>query len=126
MKSKFENMIGKEVDWETFRAYEEMYLVLPEGITKQQFVEMLNINAIPESPEAIERRKLNEEYKAGILSEINRLKDELKQSKERIEDIKIWINMGDEDGFWKSQLKHEKSSLERIKTEIRVQKMLLI
>ena len=55
MKQEFEQLIGKEVSYDTFRIYEEMYLAAPESVTKQVFVQMLNIDAIPESEEAIER-----------------------------------------------------------------------
>ena len=57
MKQEFEQLIGKEVSYDTFRIYEEMYLAAPESVTKQVFVQMLNIDAIPESEEAIERKE---------------------------------------------------------------------
>lgn len=57
MKYEFEEMVGKEVSVETYEIYEKMYMALPEGITKQQFVGMLNISAIPESEDAIERKR---------------------------------------------------------------------
>ena len=62
LKSEFEEMIGKQVTYDTFHMYENMYSALPENINKQQFVKMLNIDAIPEDPEAIERRKKREEF----------------------------------------------------------------
>ena len=53
LKSEFEEMIEKQVTYDTFQMYENMYSALPENINKQQFVKMLNIDAIPEDPEAI-------------------------------------------------------------------------
>ena len=57
LKSEFEEMIGKQVTYDTFQMYDTMYNALPENINKQQFVDMLNIDAIPEDPEAIECKK---------------------------------------------------------------------
>ena len=59
MKCEFEELIGKEVSYETFEMYESMYMALPENISKADFVNMLNIKAIPESEEAIHRRVNN-------------------------------------------------------------------
>ena len=70
LKSEFENLIGKQVTYGTFHMYEDMYSVLPENINKQQFVAMLNIDAIPEDPEAIERRKEKEWFDNDIKDQI--------------------------------------------------------
>lgn len=61
MKEEFEQLIGKEVSYDTFELYNSMYSVLPDKYTKQDFVNMLNVKEIPENPEAIERRKNKEE-----------------------------------------------------------------
>lgn len=70
LKSEFENMIGKQVTYSTFHMYEDMYNALPDNINKQQFVDMLNIDAIPEDPEAIERRKERERFANDIKDQI--------------------------------------------------------
>lgn len=70
LKSEFENMIGKQVTYRTFHMYEDMYNALPDNINKQQFVDMLNIDAIPEDPEAIERRKERERFTNDIKDQI--------------------------------------------------------
>lgn len=76
MKCEFEEMIGKEVTVEIFEMYDAMYLALPENVNKQQFVKMLNIEAIPESPEAIARREEREKFIAEIKQKIAELKIE--------------------------------------------------
>ena len=105
MKEEFEELIGKEVSYDTFSMYETMYSALPENVNKQRFVEMLNIEAIPESPEAIERRKKREEFINDINDQIASKKAEinyLEQENERYrryiteeeskEDIKLYRN----------------------------------
>lgn len=67
MKQEFEAMVGKEVTVETFEMYERMYMLTPETVSKQEFVKMLNIDAIPEDPKAIERRKERLEFVNGYI-----------------------------------------------------------
>lgn len=93
MKEEFEKLIGKEVSYDTFSMYEAMYNALPENVNKQQFVEMLNINAIPESEYATKRREdskaLTEEIKQKIREEqekINNLKKDITYYKSLIEE----------------------------------------
>lgn len=78
MKSEFEKLIGKEVSYDTFKIYDEMYRVLPENITKEKFVAMLNIEAIPESPEAIARREENERFVQDIKEQIAAKRSEIR------------------------------------------------
>ena len=105
MKEEFEELIGKEVSYDTFSMYETMYSALPENINKQQFVKMLNIDAIQEDPEAIERRKKREEFINDIKDQIAGKKSDIKyfeQENERYrryimeeeskEDIKLYRN----------------------------------
>lgn len=73
--------LGKEVSYETFRIYEEMYLAAPESVTKQKFVEMLNIAAIPESEEAIARKERAAEFRKEIDEKIAELKKWLEMTK---------------------------------------------
>lgn len=76
MKQEFEQLIGKEVDFDTFEMYNAMYIALPESVNKFQFVQMLNINEIPESPGAVARRKERELFITQIKQKINELKSE--------------------------------------------------
>lgn len=68
MKQEFEQLIGKTVEWDVFKMYEAMYMATE--LSKQEFVNLLNVRAIPEDPavvaarEANERRKL--EYRAQL------------------------------------------------------------
>ena len=103
MKQEFEQLIGKEVSYETFRLYEEMYLAAPESVTKQKFVEMLNIDAIPESEDAIERRQRAEarrqELQSQIAEERVRLHD-LQDSRKRYAQ---WGKEEENSEYWRRQ-----------------------
>lgn len=77
MQSEFEKMIGKKVSYETFEMYEKMYSALPENVTKQQFVEMLNVKSIPESEDAIARRAERDKFVEGIKKEIRDLDEKI-------------------------------------------------
>lgn len=125
MKVEFEQMIGKEVSYDTFRTYEEMYLALPENVTKQQFVAMLNIDAIPESEDAIERKRQNEELKERVAEEISTIKAEIEKVQSEIENIKSWIANGDDDGYWKREIKWAKQRVSRLKANISVLKTII-
>ena len=105
MKCEFETLIGKEVSYETFEMYESMYSALPETISKVDFVNMLNIKAIPESEEAIERRKKREEFINDIKDQIAGKKADIKyfeqeneryrrciEEEESKEDVKLYRN----------------------------------
>lgn len=81
MKEEFEKMVGKEVSCDTFYLYEAMYNTLPENVNKQQFVEMLNIDAIPESEYAIRRREENK----ALIEEV---KQKIKEEQYKIDSLK--------------------------------------
>lgn len=128
IKEEFEELIGKEVSYDTFSMYENMYSALPENINKQQFVEMLNIDAIPEDPEAIERRKKREEFINDIKDQIASKKAEinyLEQENERYrryiteeeskEDIKLYRN-------W---IRSNNRYIEKLRAEIKELKWLI-
>ena len=104
-EKQIEEMIGKQVTYDTFHMYENMYSALPENINKQQFVDMLNIDVIPEDPEAIERRKKREEFINDIKDQIAGRKADIKyfeqenaryrryiKEEESEEDIKLYRN----------------------------------
>lgn len=122
LKSEFEEMIGKQVTYDTFQMYENMYGALPENINKQQFVEMLNIDAIPEDPEAIERRKKRKEFINDIKDQIEGKKADIKYfeqengryrrhitEEESKEDIKLYRN-------W---IKNNNRYIEKLRAEIK-------
>lgn len=125
MKCEFEEMIGKEVSFETFKEYEEMYMALPETYTKTQFIAMLNIKAIPESKEAVARREKNEQKINEIKEKINKLKADIKEKQNEIENIKSWIKSGDKDGYWKRELKWRKKHVNLKKNEINALKFII-
>lgn len=52
MYSEFEELAGYRVSYETYtKVIEPMYMAIPENITKQQFVKMLNRKAFEYKPE---------------------------------------------------------------------------
>lgn len=95
LKSEFEFLIGKEVDNNTFAMYENMYMALPDNVDKGEFVSMLNIDAIPEDPEVIERRKKREEFINDIKDQIAGKKADIKYFERENERYKIMLK--DED-----------------------------
>ena len=91
MKCEFEELIGKEVSYETFEMYESMYMALPENISKADFVNMLNIKAIPESEEAIHRRMEKEQLIHDIKQQIADLKEKISYEQRNIERYTCFI-----------------------------------
>lgn len=91
MKCEFETLIGKEVSYETFKTYESMYSALPENISKVDFVNMLNIKAIPESEEAIHRRMEKEQFVHDIKQQIADLKEKIEYEQRNVERYTTYI-----------------------------------
>lgn len=130
MQCEFEEMIGKQVAVETFEVYEKMYMALPDSYSKQDFIKMLNIKAIPE-------REHSPEYIAMIEDWKRMLKDkqgELTYWQERLADHESWVRFweGDETEDGKLQLKwnkdgvkDDKLTIKKIKETIRSLKNLL-
>lgn len=116
MKQEFEQLIGKEVSYDTFRIYEEMYLAAPESVTKQVFVQMLNIDAIPESEEAIERKEREAERIQQIKRDIADVKEMIKDTKEDLERYKQWSK---DDEYWKSSVRIKRQQLEHLQASLR-------
>lgn len=107
MKCEFEQMIGKEVSAETFAMYNKMYMAT--DLSKQDFVKLLNIKAIPESAEAIERREKANLFKQEILNKIQNLKDKIKNC----EFYAQFDPMGDR--YWKQEIRIAKNEIKTLK-----------
>lgn len=116
LKSEFERLIGKEVDYETFEKYNDIYMCLPD-YTKEEFVDILDISKIPESQEAIERKqhslKMIESYK----EEINSIKQDIKRAKEDIARYSEYY-ADDGDNYWITQISYIKDRIKRYKAQI--------
>lgn len=130
MKCEFEKLIGKEVSCETFEMYESMYSALPENINKVDFVNMLNIKAIPESEEAIHRRMEKEQLVHDIKHQISDLKEKIEYEKECIDRYTSYLN--DTPYFekdlvreYKSWIAGSKRIISRYKAEIRQLKQII-
>lgn len=122
MKYEFEELIGKEITEETYSMYEKMYLALPENIDKQQFVKMLNIDAIPENPIAIERRNKRNALIEKAKSRIAEYKNDIQYCKEQIKFYKS-LDSNDYD-FLKNEIKSYKKTINYYKSKIAETKMM--
>lgn len=124
MKQEFEQLIGKEVSYETFRIYEEMYHATPESVTKQKFVEMLNIAAIQESEEAIARKERAAAFRKEIDEKIAELKRWIEIAKDELERYIAWSKEPDGD-CWKADVKIKKGQIRSYRAKIAELKMLV-
>lgn len=125
MKCEFEEMIGKEVSPDTFEMYEAMYSALPESVSKQQFVAMLNVAAIPESEAAIARRAERKRLIDRITAEIDEKRAEIAELKKEIENITAWMNESDDVNYWKREIKWTKSRIKERQQKIAELKLIM-
>ena len=128
LKSEFEEMIGKQVTYDTFHMYEDMYSVLPENINKQQFVDMLNIDAIPEDPEAIERRQERERFVNDIKDQIAGKKADIKYFEQENERYRRYITeeeSKEEIKLYRNWIRGNNRYIEKLRAEIKELKWLI-
>ena len=128
MKCEFETLIGKEVSYETFEMYESMYSALPENISKVDFVNMLNIKAIPESEEAIERRKKREEFINDIKDQIAGKKADIKYFEQENERYRRYIEEEEsKEGvkLYRNWIRGNNRYIEKLRAEIKELKFLI-
>lgn len=128
LKSEFEDMIGKQVTYNTFHMYEDMYSVLPENINKQQFVGMLNIDAIPEDPEAIERRKERERFTSDIKDQIAAKRADIKYFEAENERYRRYITEEEsKEGIklYRNWIRGNNRYIEKLRAEIKELKWLI-
>lgn len=128
LKSEFEEMIGKQVTYDTLQMYENMYGALPENINKQQFVDMLNIDAIPEDPEAIERRKKREEFINDIKDQIAGKKADIKYFEQENERYRRYIEEEEsKEGvkLYRNWIRGNNRYIEKLRAEIKELKWLI-
>lgn len=128
MKEEFEKLIGKEVSYDTFSMYENMYSALPENVNKHQFVKMLNIDAIPEDHEAIERRKKREEFINDIKDQIAGKKSDIKYFEQENERYRRYITeeeSKEEIKLYHNWIKGNNRYIEKLRAEIKELKWLI-
>ena len=128
LKSEFEEMIGKQVTYDTFHMYENMYSALPENINKQQFVDMLNIDVIPEDPEAIERKKKREEFINDIKYQIAGKKADIKYFEQENERYRRCIEEEEsKEGvkLYRNWIRGNNRYIEKLRAEIKELKWLI-
>lgn len=128
LKSEFEDMIGKQVTYDTFHMYEDMYSALPDNINKQQFVGMLNIEAIPEDPEAIERRKERERFVSDIKDQIASKRDDIKYFEQENERYRRYITEeASKEGIklYRNCIRDNNRYIEKLRAEVKELKWLI-
>ena len=128
MKCEFETLIGKEVSYETFEMYESMYSALPENISKVDFVNMLNIKAIPESEEAIERRKKREEFFNDIKDQIAGKKADIKYFEQENERYRSYIaeeESKEDIKLYRNFIRSNNRYIEKLRAEVKELKFLI-
>lgn len=128
LKSEFEEMIGKQVTYDTFQIYDNMYNALPENINKQHFIKMLNIDAIPEDPEAIERRQENERFVNDIQAQIEGKKADIKYFEQENERYRSYIAGAEsKEGvkFYRGVIKGNNRYIKKLRAEIKELKWLI-
>ena len=128
LKSEFESLIGKEVSYETFEMYESMYSALPENISKVDFVNMLNIKAIPESEEAVKRRQEREGLVSDIKDQIEGKKAEIKYFERENERYRSYITeeVSKEDvKLYRNWIRGNNRYIEKLRAEIKELKWLI-
>ena len=128
LKSEFEELIGKQVTYDTFHMYENMYSGLPENINKQQFVKMLNIDAIPEDPEAIERRQERERFVSDIKDQIEGKKAEIKYFERENERYRSYIKEEESKEsvkLYRSWIRANNRYIEKLRSDIKELKWLI-
>lgn len=124
MKCEFEEMIQKEVSQEVFAMYEAMYMATPESVSKQEFVKMLNIEAIPESEEAKARKEEAMRFREGKIEELEMLKRALNEEKRRKAEAEeryfYWkgVNNDEMTSYAKRDIEILKSSIKSITAKI--------
>ena len=128
LKSEFEEMIGKQVTYDTFQMYDNVYNALPENINKQQFVDMLNIDAIPEDPEAIERKKKRKEFIDDIKYQIAGKRAEIKYFEQENERYRRYIEEEESKeciNRYRSWIRGNNRHIEKLRAEIKELKWLI-
>ena len=128
MKFEFEKLIGKEVSYDTFKIYSEVYRVLPENITKEKFVAMLNIEAIPESPEAIARREENERLIQDIKLQIAAKRSEIRWFEQENVRYRTCIEESEDTSdikFYKRYIRANNEYMNKLRSEIRELKWII-
>lgn len=129
LKEEFENMIGKQVTYDTFKLYENMYTALPENINKQQFVDMLNIDAIPEDPEVIERRKERERSANDIKGQIASKRDDIRYFEQENDRYRRYMTeqVSEEDiRRYRSWIKVNNRNIAKLRAEIKELRWLFV
>lgn len=113
LKEEFESRIGKRVTMETFREYEKMYLAIDAD--KDTFCKMLNLDAIPEDPEAVEARQARAALLQAQKDKINELKQEVKKNEENAKYYLQYFNDRPQAAYYKEAARVAREELRKEK-----------
>lgn len=112
MKQEFEQLAGYEVSYETYNnIIEPMYMALPNGITKQDFVKMLNKKAfaLPTKKELISKMRKIAQYifdNCGIRGFYDEQEELMEIARQYAKQIYGIDGRKDEEGFIYTNPKH--------------------
>lgn len=113
LKEEFESRIGKRVTMDTFREYEKMYFAIDAD--KDAFVKMLNLDAIPEDPEAVEARQARAALLQAQKDKINELKQEVKKNEDNAKYYLQYFNDRPQAAYYKEAAKVAREELRKEK-----------
>lgn len=113
LKEEFENLIGKRVTGDTFREYEKMYMSIDRD--KREFVAMLNLDAIPEDPAAVEARQARAALLQAQKDKISELKQEVKINEENAKYYMQYFNDRPQAAYYKEAAKVAREELRKEK-----------
>lgn len=118
LKEEFESRIGKRVEFETYALYNEMYNAT--RLDKDAFCKLLNLDAIPEDPAAVEAREEAAEKIAEARADVQRWRDAIKDSEAKAKEYIEWWNDRPQAAYYKEQAKVYREELRKAREWLRI------
>lgn len=109
-KQEFEKLTGKFVDYGTFELYQNMYSATE--LTKEEFVKLLNIQAIQEDGRTVELRK-------DLLNDIENQNKKLQEEQNELKKWQEWATNESPTSFEHSMVRICKYNIKAIKEYLR-------
>lgn len=109
-RQEFEKLIGKFVDYETFELYQNMYSATE--LTKEEFVKLLNIQAIQEDSRITELRQ-------DLLNDIDTYNKKLQDAQDELKQWQEWATNESPTSFECSMVRICKHNVASIKEYLR-------
>lgn len=109
-RNELEKLIGKYIDYETFELYEKMYSATE--LTKEDFVKLLNVQAIPEDSRITEQRQ-------DLLNDIDDQNKKLQEAQKELKQWQEWATDENPTSFEQSMARICKHNIAAIKEYLR-------